>query len=164
MHGRIFVIDTYKGIQYRGGLYELPWEPWEMREWIPGCDYVTETEDFEEDCLWLADIYELQNNSGFVLYEDENFGERKLFQIELEPFTRALQQNKQKRIEEVKAEIFKPNPDMWRIKHCAWDSMFWFVWEGHFEPEMGLLEHLLWLKKKKKDTKILITESYDYHS
>jgi len=163
MHGRIFVIDTYKGIQYRGGLYELPWEPWEMREWIPGCDYVTESEDFEKDCEWFKQYFHISDDQcSFVNLKDVDGETPAVFEVSVEPVLSTLREYKKRRLEEIKREIQKDDPDMWKIRWLAWDSGFLFVWEQSLDTEMGFLEYLQRLKKENTE-KILVIQSYDYH-
>ena len=157
MHGRIFVIDTNNLIQIRGGeLYEPPWEPWEIKDWIPGCDYVVhKPEMFEEDCQWFKQSYHLDNHCSFIKHN--------VFEVAVEPILSALEGEKRRRLDLIRNELAKDNPDMWEIKHLAWDSGFWFIiWDGSFGPEMDFLERLQ-IARKEGLERLLIVRSYDYH-
>ena len=162
MHGRIFVIDTYRDIKKRGELYEPVWEEWEMARWIPGCDYVCESDRFSEDCEWFAEIYHLDGH----MQRKVMYGQT-VYEVSLEPFIASLKKQREKRIEKIRAELEKDPPDMWRIHYIAWsDSGFWFIIasENSFTPEMGLLEYLERHHKYYPEvSSILITHSYDYH-
>jgi hypothetical protein len=90
-----------------------------------------------------------------------------VYEVSLEPFVASLKKERKKRIEQIRAELQKDSPDMWRIRYAAWDdSGFWFIiaFENGFMPEMGLLDYLeRYHKYYPEDSSILITSSYDYH-
>jgi len=164
MHGRIFVIDTKEDMQNRGYFYEAPWECYEMVHFIPGCDYVVREGEnrFKDNCMWFAEEYCLKFEEDIWLEQVETNGEEsQVAVVKVAPLTEALKKEKLRRLERIKEELEKPDPDMWRIQYEAWtDSGFWFVIpEYRFGPEMELLQ---WLKKESPE-EIFITEVFDYH-
>ena len=163
MHGRIFVIDTPKDFQRSGELYSPPWDESDMVSWIPGCDYVAESEDFETDCKWFADAYNLD---GYIQKKEvTSLGEkRSIYEVDIAPLMKSLMEEERRRIEEIKQELVREKPDLWRIHQVAWtDSAFWFaIANGAFEPEMGLLEFLRGFKEEGIE-RVWIVGSYDYH-
>ena len=163
MHGRIFVLDTEE-MKKRGEPYECPWEDYKLVRFIPGCDYVQQQEEsvFESDCKWFAEVYGLKLGEDIKIQEVELDGEKfKVAKIKVSSLVEALRKNKRERLEEIKREMQKPNPDMWRIHYTAWtDSDFWFVYPDYgFGPEMKLLE---WIERERPG-KVYITKTYDYH-
>jgi len=163
MHGNILVIDTYQDIEKRGGeLYDPPWQEWDMKDWIPGCDYVChEPECFDEDCEWFQKTYSLEGHMQRKLFNNEH----PVYEVQIKPLIEALRKRRETRIEEIRAELEREKPDLWNIYHIAWtNTRFWFLISGGaFMPEMGFLAYLESLEQKGKDSSILIICSYDYH-
>jgi len=161
MDGKIFVIDSYEEMEQRGKIFFSPWWPSELKDLLAGAYYVVHRKDsFHHDCWSLVEHYGLNDHARFVSLDDADVKNWTALEVDISPFIRELRKSKRERLAKIKQELGKEDPDCWAIKQIAWDSRFWFVWEVSFEPEVGLLDHLIELQSEKGAKKILITETF----
>ncbi len=103
-HGRIFMFVTDRK-EIEGDNYYCPFNEEQMREWIPGCDYVCRQNknEFLDDLVWLSETYGVIDSEGIEKLKEE------------------LIKQKRERIEKVKHELEKPESDisMWRVSYVT---------------------------------------------
>jgi len=157
MNGNVFVIDTCNNIKKRGGsIYDPPWESWQIAPCIPACDWVMpDPEYFDDYCQYFQEEYDLHGH-----IQRKVLNTHPVYEVEVIPLVRALKKQKKERMENIRAEIEKDSPDMWKLHHTAWtDSQFWFLTpDGGLIPEMGFLNYL----ESLDEPSILIVFSYAY--
>ena len=163
-HGRIFIIAARDSLQEDN--HYCPFDEVTMKDWIPGCDYVCRQDnldDFKNDLEWLAKSANTKIKTVSLIVNGEEILTG-VFDNEFKnALTNALTKEKQQRLQTVRDEINKENPDMWQIAHTAYNDnccYFAFMPDMSFENEMGTVDSL----KNKIKTMCYIIETYDYHT
>ena len=157
MHGRVFVLADRRDI-----LSGDVWTPSEedVVRAVSGCDYAIEqTEgEFLDDLKWLSDSYGLS-------IKVEKVGETVVGVLDkecLEKVRSKLEKDKRGRIERVRKELEKEDPDMWRVAYLGYeDSCFYFALRGWgIMNEMDFLQVFL---RGHLPEELLVVGSFDYH-
>ncbi|MCD6185178.1 MAG: hypothetical protein J7K84_05225 [Deltaproteobacteria bacterium] len=163
-HGRIFIIADRDSLQEDN--HYCPFDEVTMKDWISGCDYVCRQDnldDFKNDLEWLAKSANTKIKTVTLTVNGEEILTG-VFDNEFKnALTNALTKEKQQRLQTVRDEINKENPDMWQIAHTAYNNncfYFAFTSDMSFENEMGTVD---WLNKNEPAS-WYITEIYDYHT
>lgn len=164
MHGTIIVMCDQSIFQ--DGNYYSPWEDYELRTMIPGCDYVIEDEpsELEEALTGFAMTYSLPPIPTRKLNLD---GELRdvgvLSERHVALLKEALARSMGERIKRVQAELNKPEPSLWDVAYEAYNfSPFYFV-----SPTLGMFNEVQFYQTLKDGTiwrvPFYITETFRYH-
>jgi len=165
-HGRIFMFIT-DNKQIESDDYYCPFDEEQMRESIPGCDYVVaqSKNEFLDDLEWFSGAYDVPVKVEKMKDCDGKEITVGVINSEgIEKLKEGLIEQKHKRIEKLKDELKKPENEvnMWQISYDAYkNSCFYFIsTDMAFANEMDFLEDCL---SQEPPQEIIITESYDYH-
>jgi len=160
MYGSIVVMADENGIR-AGNLYS-PYESYELRSRIPGCDYVFEDEDekeFREAIQSLIERYSLPEIPIMEL-DDEQIHSGILEAAHIKALKKGLKQRVAERIERIRQEVNRPDPSLWNIAREAYCySPFYFI-----DPEQGFFNEVEFAQHLDGDgEKLYITETFKYH-
>lgn len=128
MHGTIFVLTHRDFLE--GKDYYCPYEDYEMRDRISGCDCVQKEDDsgFKESIGLLSYVFQLTIPITLMEIDGRNVPVGVLDPANVCKLIQGLEADKRVRIEQVKEEILKCDPDMWKIAYNAYmDSTFYFI-------------------------------------
>ena len=129
MHGTIIVLAVKRTLDEDE--HYCPWADYEMRRWIPGCDYVIRDDPagFQESLQYLDEAYGLDIWRMEVTIDGGDRLETGILDREcLQSLMAALQKDKEERLERVRKELGKLEPNMWQIADNAYmDSNVYFV-------------------------------------
>ena len=159
MHGRIFVLTENR----KDVLNSNVWMPSkeDIVRAVLGCDYVAKRAEgeFLDDLKWLSDYF------GFSAVKVEKIGRTVVGVMNKECSKKMrdkLVSSKRERIERIKSELEKEDPDMWRIAYLAYeDSCFYFALR-----EWGIMNEMDYLRiflRGYLPEELLVVESFDYH-
>ncbi|MFZ0449061.1 MAG: hypothetical protein WAL98_07435 [Desulfatiglandaceae bacterium] len=99
-----------------------PWTDYEMIPKIPGCDRVVADDEagFQESLQCLNEAYGLDIQRTTVSVDSVQVEVGILDRECMKSLMQALRESKKERREKVRAELEKPDPDMWRVAYDAY--------------------------------------------
>ena len=134
----VFVLADKQSLA-KGDCYS-PFADYELKNSIYGCDWVAELENQREIFEALQDANRHYGDRVFCPLSSMLNGEEKFLGIVgFRHLIDKLKSQKEKRIERVREELERENPDLWRVAQVAYmESQFYFV----YAPEAILINEI----------------------
>lgn len=157
MHSSVFCLTAYK--KEIKDIYKASLDM-EIVESI-GADYATEREDFDafkKDVGWFSSFYKCSYSIEDFTYENSKI---KVAKISVEELKKGLKREKNQRLELIKKELEKEDPDLFTIAYHAYLEKGFYFWAPGYgiEPAVFLDNYL----KANESEYIYIVKTYDYH-